>query len=96
MEDKVNKILNEIAKEQAILNTLRKENRRLQEAKAGTVSFLTVSKEIKKNSRKLICEIALEKDILAAVLSLIEKNNVEKGLKQKEKVNLLIEELKKC
>ena len=96
MEDKVNKILNEIAKEQAILNTLRKENRRLQEAKAGTVSFLTVSKEIKKNSRKLICEIGLEKDILAAVLSLIENNNVEKGLKQKEKVNLLIEELKKC
>lgn len=95
MEDKVNKILNEIAREQAALNALRKEHKHLQEAKAGTISFLTVNKEVKK-SRKLICEIVLEKDILAAVLSLIEKNNVEKGLKQKEKVNLLIEELKKC
>ena len=96
MEDKVNKILNEIAREQAALNALRKEYKHLQEAKAGDAGYITISKKLKKNSRKFICEVELEKEMLAAIISLIEKNNVEKGLKQKEKIGLLIEELKKC
>ena len=96
MEDKVNKILNELYKEQAALNVLRKKNRALQNAAAGNVGFLTVSRESNKRKRELIEEFEVKEEMLEEILSLLMKKNIEEGLKQKEKVNLLVEDLKKC